>query len=322
MVGSSSFRWAPGQGPDPEALRRMADAFPKPKKPMGEAWFLAPKREMYPDLLGDLDDLNDDQIYRPLQQIASGPSCFGQLDEWTDWYHYLLPRVMRRDWGSTLHHPMEVVISGFMGQHPENGQRFPYPEFGADALCTLGRCIMSPVCWPDGLLDASNCLMKFRRADGTVGWYDADGLLSASLFFCLKYLPETEVGPWFGSVIAIPNPYWRAQIIVWLIGANPILTDAISQPDKFAETGPNRVGWDWSYALHGNYTGNFDPPIRLSPFIPDENRHALLRAIQGINLTEFLEEWQTDPQLHELAAETAGMPDHYLELYGGRSTLG
>jgi len=300
----------------------MCREFPKPKTPMGEAWFLAPKREMYPELLGDLDCLTDEQIYRPLQQIASGPSCFGQLDEWTEWFHYLLPRVIRRHWGSTVYHPMEVVISGFMAQHPENGRRFPYPELGADSLRTLGRCIMSPACWPDGLLDATDCLKKYRRVDGTVGWYDCDGLLSASLFFCLKYLPESDIEPWFESVMTIPNPYWKVQIVVWLIGANSILTGDIGQPDKFPETGPNHIGWDWSYALDGNYTGNFDPPIRLSPFISDENREAFLRAIQGTNLTEFLEEWQTDPQLEELAAETAGMPDRFLELYGSHSAIG
>ena len=46
---------------------------------MGEAWFLAPKREMYPELLGDLDCLTDEQIYRPLQQIATEENAFQRL---------------------------------------------------------------------------------------------------------------------------------------------------------------------------------------------------------------------------------------------------
>src|SRR5690349_11076669 len=138
------FLWIPGIGPDSAALDRMTRTFPKPKKPMGEAWFLAPQRQMYPELLENLDSLTDEQIDRPLEEIAAGPTSFGQRDEWTDWYHYLLPRVMQRRWGPTIWHPMEVVISAFMTQHPEGGQRFPYPEFGADALRTLGTCIMSP----------------------------------------------------------------------------------------------------------------------------------------------------------------------------------
>jgi hypothetical protein len=175
---------------------------------------------------------------------------------------------------------------------------------------------MSRDCWPDGALHATKCLGKYRSVNGTMGWYDADGLLSASLFFCLKYLSEDEVGPWFESLIAIPNPYWTVQILVWLIGAHPMLTGAVGQPSEFPEEGPYRIGWDWSHTLSGNYTGNFDPPIRLSPFLPEPNRNAVLAVVRRNDLTEFLENWQTDPDLEELAAETAGAPDRFVELYG------
>ena len=40
-VGSPSFgfRWTLGEGPNPDALRRLADRSPEPREPMGEAWF-------------------------------------------------------------------------------------------------------------------------------------------------------------------------------------------------------------------------------------------------------------------------------------------
>ena len=64
---SPSYLWIPELGPDPAALDRMARAFPKPPTPMGEAWFMGNEREMYPQLLGDLDALPDDDIERPLE---------------------------------------------------------------------------------------------------------------------------------------------------------------------------------------------------------------------------------------------------------------
>lgn len=312
----SSFLWLPGQGPHQAALGRMDEAFPKPKKPMGEAWFLAHERKMYPELLGDLQPISDDTILDALRDTA-GPSCFGPRDEWTEWHHYLLPRLIQRTWTPPLlDDPVELIISAFVAQHPDSGGEMPYPEFTNDILLTLGRAIMSPHRWLGGVLHATQCLNKSPGWNGIFGWYDAEGLLSASLFLCLKYLPDEKVAAWFKSVIAIPNPYWMAQIVVWLIGAHPILTGVIEQPSQFPEDGPYRVGWDWSHALDGHYTGDFDPPIRRIPFLSKQSRNALLGVIDRSDFNEFIENWQTDPDLEGLRAETTGAPERFLELYG------
>lgn len=313
---SSSFLWVPGNGPDPAALDRMTAAFPKPKKPMGEAWFMAPEREMYPELLGDLASLSDDQLERPLREIATGPPCFGQLDEWTEWYHYLLPRLLRRRWGRYLHHPVEVLITGFISQHPDSVGKLPYPDFRTDALGTLGKYIMSVDCWPSDELDVPRCFNKWRGPSGICGWYKAEGLLSASLFLCAKYLPSELVAPWFESVIAIPNKYWTAQIITWLTGAYAILSDEIGQPGDFPEHGAFGVGWEWSHVLKGNYSGSFDPPIRLVQFLPVENRTAVLEVAHRMETAEFFEELLTDPEMEDVVSETAGMQERFQSLYG------
>lgn len=85
---------------------------------MGEAWFMGTEREMYPQLLGDLDALPDEDIARPLEEIASGSSSFGAFEEWIEWYHYLLPRLILRQWVPTYYHPAELLITAFMAQHP------------------------------------------------------------------------------------------------------------------------------------------------------------------------------------------------------------
>jgi len=295
----------------------MAAAFPKPRKPMGEAWFMAPERQMYPELLGDLDALTDEQLDRPMEEVAIGPTSFGQLPEWTEWYHYLLPRLLQRPWRAVLHHPVEVLVTGFMTQHPDTTGDWPYGGFQSAALATLGQYIMSAPFWIDDEA-APRCFTKWEGPTGICGWYRADGLLSGSLFFCLKYLAADQVRPWFQSVSAIPNKYWKAQLITWLVGAHPILTGEIDQPAQFPEEGTFGVTWEWSHTLSGNYSGDFEPPIQSIPFLAPENKAAILDVARKMDTDEFFEELLTDPELEAVAAETAGLPELFGQLYQDR----
>ncbi len=277
---------------------------------------MAPEREMYPELLGDLDGLNDDQLERPMEEMAIGPSSFGQLPEWTEWYHYLLPRLLQRRWRAVLHHPVEVLVTGFITQHPDLSGNWPYPDFRTDALTTLGQYIMAPVFWPPGEA-VPRCVNKRRATSGVCGWNHADGLLSASLFFCAKYLDASQVRPWFRSVAAIPNKYWQAQLITWLVGAHPILTGQIEQPAQYPEVGSFGITWEWSHVLKGNYCGEHVPPIETVAFLLPENRAAIVEVAREMDTDEFFEELLTDPQLGSVAAETAGLPERFLQLYRG-----
>jgi hypothetical protein len=280
----------------------MAEAFPKPKKPMGEAWFLG-ERRMFPELLGNLEELANEQIWDPLDELASGPGSFGQQDEWTEWYHYLLPRLLTRDWHSA-YDPAGLLITCFVAQHPDSDGRFAYPGFRRDALATLGQYHMSPSFWSGGVVDIERCLHKYETVAGTREWYNCGGSLSASLLFCLKYLPAEDVRPWFESVVAIKDPHWIQQVVVWLIGVHPLLTCQIDQPADFSENGPYRVSWDWSHALKGNYSGDHREPVTQVPFLTRANCETLLAVVKNWDGSEFLEELLTDPELESVAAET------------------
>src|SRR4051794_10800433 len=129
---SPSCLWTPGQGPDRAALDRLARAFPKPATPMGEAWFMGDVRKMYPQLRGDLDALPDEVIERSLVEIATGTSSFGPFEEWIAWYHYLLPRLVEREWKPTYYQRAEVLITAFMAQHPASEGGLPYRDFRND----------------------------------------------------------------------------------------------------------------------------------------------------------------------------------------------
>lgn len=276
---------------------------------------MAPEREMYPQLLGELDELQDGEIVRALEEIASGTTNFGRYQEWVEWYQYLLPRLIERRWSRSYYNQAELLFTAFMAQYPDADGDMPYPQFLADALATLGRYIMSPEFWPRGQLDAVRCLSKWRGPTGIAGWFDAGGLLSASLFFCLKYLPTTAVEQWFHSVIAIPNRYWQVQVLTWLVGAHSILTNEINQPDEFPEASSFNVTWSWSHVLEGNYRDAFEQPIPSVPFLPDQNRAIVLQIACGWEVESFLVDFMTDPETQPVASEIIGMPERFFELY-------
>ncbi len=191
----------------------------------------------------------------------------------------------------------------------------PYPEFLLDALATLGRYITSPEFWPAGELDAVSCLSKWTGPTGIAGWFDAGGLLSASLFFCIKYLPPSSVEPWFRSVIAVLDRYWQVQVLTWLIGAHPILANDIRQPSELPEITSTAVNWSWSHALTGDYRDVFEHPVASVPFLPEQNREIVLRIARCWEVEGFLEDFMTDPETQAVASELTGMPERFFKLY-------
>lgn len=315
MVQGPLFQWIPTNGPDRRALNRMMRAFPMPKVSMGEAWFMSEQRKMYPELTADLDALPDDDIIRPLEEIASGNTCFGPLEEWTDWFHYLLPRLMDRKWKTTYYQPAENMFTAFMAEHPQPDTRLPYPGFRDDALATLGSYIMSPHFWPDGQLDVANCLCKWVWPSGAAGWDRAGHLLSASLFFCIKYLPHNAIEPWLRSVLAIPNRYWQLQLATWLVGAHPILTGEIEQPCEFPELDRWDISWAYSHIFRGQYDGTYDPDSLAVPFLPAENRVAILNIARTINFEALFEDVWTDPVMSVVTWEIEALPDMFRQLF-------
>ncbi len=310
-----STLWVPGRGPDAAAVARMERAFPKPGRPMGEAWFMSPKRRMYPLLLGDLDAVDDGEIASALEQVATGTSSFGPHEEWTAWFHHLLPRLVARDRTLGSYSGLEVLFTAFMAQHPSGNGPWPYPEFRADALATLGRLAMAQHLWPGGRPDAAACLGKWETPSGLFGWYRAGGLLSASLFFCAKYLPAGDVPDWFGSVLAIGERRWTTQVLTWLVGAHAILAGETVWPSALSHADVFAVDWDWSHVLRGVLPGVVPPAGGPPPFLPAANRAAILRAARLFDAEAFFEDLLTDPELEVVAAEAAGLPERFADLY-------
>ena len=231
----NQFLWTPGDGVDPAALERLRTHFRRPSDPMGEAWFMGDVRKMYPELLGDLGEVSTYDLKKPLIEIASGTGSFGPTGEWNTWYHYLLGALLPRGHEAHVSYLLESLLTGFMAIYPNGVYREPYKGFHEDALLTLGRSIMDSECWNGSDIAIGKVLRRSNNNPNQVWvWWNASGDLSASLFFCMKYLPDVAVEPWLRSVLDIPSPHWRAQVMVWFVGAHELLNSAVRWPSEFA----------------------------------------------------------------------------------------
>jgi hypothetical protein len=311
------FLWVPGEGYDEAALGRLQNAFPRPTEPMGEAWFMSAERRMFSELCGDLRDVPEDCLGEALTEIGSGTAAFGPQEEWRAWFHYLLPRLVPRSHETTVFALLELLVTAFITQYPGGLEEEPYRGFRSDVLNTLGRCTMDGMCWPQGVLDVAMCLNKYyvgRR--GLWFWGDASRPLSASMFFCLKYLQKVEIKPWMSSVLRIDDRYWRAQVMIWLLGAHKILSGSMRQPSEFLLSDHPSIHWEWSHCLSGNYTGIHDGKVEYVEFIPAENRHVALEVTTAYFtepvFLEWLKSFSADPALE---AELADKPYQFFKLY-------
>jgi len=224
------FVWRPGEGYDAQALARIRRAFPRPAEPMGEAWFMGEKRRFFTELAGNLDDLVVGAFDGPLSEIAGGFSRFGAREEWRLWLHHLLGPLIPRSHEFYTDYLLERLISTFMSLYPLAVEPESYPGFRDD---TLGRCMMDRACWSKGEIVLGTALHSFNPRTGLWRWFDASGDFSASMFFRLKFLRAEEIEPWLRSALAIACPHWRAQLLVWFVGAHEMLVGRTANPACF-----------------------------------------------------------------------------------------
>lgn len=312
------FLWTPGNGVDPLALGRLRAHFPRPAEPMGEAWFMGDERRMFRELLGNLDEITTRDLQEPLAEIATGTSSIGPMEEWTDWYHYLLGALLPRNHESFVSYLLESLLTGFMAIYPKGIYREPYEGFREDVFLTLGRCMMDSMCWNGSDIAIGKVLRQSNNNPNHVWvWWDASGDFAASMFFCLKYLPESSVESWLRSVFDIPSPHWRAQVIVWLVGAHGILNDVMRWPSEFSMEARLYIGWEWSHCLKVEMAARDDsdaPP--MSTFIPEAARTSALNVVRSyFTEDQFLEWLDCISTIPYLESELAEIPSTFETLY-------
>ncbi|WP_337266737.1 hypothetical protein [Oryzifoliimicrobium ureilyticus] len=310
VLNNEDVLWRPGRGPDLAALARMCSAFPRPEEPMGEAWFMGETRHMFTNLMNDIDVLSVKDVEKPLEEIASGTASFGQSAEWRDWFLYLLPRLVPRANEQYVSSLNELLVTALMSQYPSGTIAPAYPTFQEDVLITLGRTIMDQSCWQDGRVVLGRLLHRHNRwQNGRWGWDRTSGDFSAGMFFYLKYLPTDYIQAWIESVLEIDCPYWRAQVVVWFVGAFDVLMGEFHQPSDFPDS--SDVQWNWSFCLRGADTSS-----GLTRYFPEENCLTVLQSLAAKIDPENFQQWIAGFAIEsDLKAELKDLPDCFRELY-------
>jgi hypothetical protein len=314
-----TFVWQPSLGMDDVALDRLRRHFPKPRLPMGEAWFMGEERRFFQNLMGDISTLSAWDLREALEEIASGTSSFGPRNEWTDWYHYLLGQSIPRSQDiAVVFSLLEVLVSGFIALHPHGLNNAPYPEFRHDVLVTLGRSLMAPQCWTGDDIVVGESLHRSNNNPAQIWrWYDASGDFSASVFFCLKYLPTESVQSWLQSVLAISSPHWRAQVLVWLVGAHDLLLGKILWPSEFPEDARPAINWDWSHCLKPALIAeNAEAGPASVPLLSQATRALVVDTVRAYFSADVFLDWlDSISGISYLTDELAEIPTRFETMY-------
>jgi hypothetical protein len=305
------YKWIPCSGPSAEAIERMRVYFRKPSQPMGEAWFMSTERYQFTELSEKpLAEVDMYELQRCLFEIASGTSSFGHRAEWDEWFRFLLPDLILQ--GHKTHafdFLLEETITAFMVLFWDelDGE---YEGFRDDVLDSLGLCLMKKELWGNcerepGEVNYPYSLFTAWEDSETgelelAGWNagQANEILSASLFFCLKYIPAEEIPSWVESFTSIEDPYFRAALAVWLLGAYEVMKDAPAKPKGIEKSNP-RIEWHSSFLLASS-SKDERPTNDWRNFLPPENCAAFLREIHRRLTPEVLLKWADEFSADEL----------------------
>jgi hypothetical protein len=305
------FVWKPGAGVDANALARLQLQFKCPPRAMGEAWFMGETRRMFPELMSDLRLFPVRDLQEPLEEMASGTTCFGPSAEWNEWFHYLLGQLVPRSHEHFVSYLLESLATALFTQYPEEIGDGRYPGFRMDVLETLGRSIMDAECWNSDDIAIGKVLRRSNNNPNKIWmWWSASGDFSASMFLCLKYLPHELVSDWLVSALSISSPHWRAQMMVWLVGSHKLLTGQVNWPSDFGPEEYPDVRWEGYQWLSAKLARNG------GTFLSKAASEAALTTVHGYFSADVYSAWhQSIAGVSYLDSELGDIPSMFATLY-------
>jgi hypothetical protein len=305
-----NYQWIPGCGPSATSLKRMRERIKKPDEPMGEAWFMSRERRLYSEMMEqDPLTLSSSYLGRVLEEIASGTKCFGHLEEWDQWFQFLLPALIERSHESWV---LEDTLATFFNVF-DNGITEIYDGFRDDVINSLSLCLMKSELWFDWVDEVTK--MKTRRPRFlfdfgiTRGWnfQKTSAEVSISLFFCLKYLRPEEIAGWVKSLAAINDPFWQAHLLVWLVGFNDFINLPSTTWQRLKKAAPN-ISW--------GYADPIEPASDKRDFLPEVNVQAFLDKVRQEINSETLFRWIDSFSHRPILKETLwDIPDIYFDKF-------
>ncbi|MGJ0508798.1 MAG: hypothetical protein ACR652_17055 [Methylocystis sp.] len=304
------FCWRPRHGPDAAALSRLRAHSPRPQAPLEDAWFLAgapapvaavDRWMSYWEVRDALYDLSRNAAHGAARPLAR------------DWFHFLLAQeIPGAQFGSVLSPLVEALATSFFILYPLGTEDEPYDGFFRDCLLTLGRVVMGRDGWsPSGALIRGAVLRRRWRLGAGWGWERPAGDLSASMFFCLKYLPPAKIDPWLRSALEIEDSCWRAQLVAWFVSARGVLDGTIRQPADLPHDDERPLFWTDSNLISVDVIDGDG-----APFLPVARRLAARAALAAyfddISFTDWAGGVLGDG---ELAAALGELPWRFRELF-------
>lgn len=221
-----SITWRiPGEQPDPVAIRRMRQHFPKPDELMPVAWFMG-EIAFYESLAMESPQaLEAREICDALNDIAGGIFCFPKVKYvpiWIAWFKYLLPDLLLRanepenldDYNLWI---LVKTITAVFNVYPRQITD-DYPGFRNDLVSLLGTRAIPPKLArerTDPGDESSPLFTDIWDRSYTIENYGLGSLveIDSLILFCIKYLTVAEINDWAASLFQIDGPQWHLQLI-------------------------------------------------------------------------------------------------------------
>lgn len=229
-----------------------------------------------------------DEVEKALAESASGPVCFGHMQEWSDWFPYLLHASIGHvgRW-----HPVSVfegLVTNMMVHCPDRDACRHGEDFVEDALLTVGRLPMDARFWAGGRMIEGSAFQPVQR--WPVGTVVADGGdLHAAFWLMAKYLSPDRLEEWLRSVMAIEDPAWGCGVLSWLACAEPVFEEPARWPGS---RGDMPGFWISAHLLEGGIaSGVDDTNLDCGPFLDPARAVALLSAVSRTLDPQRLDAW-------------------------------
>ncbi len=306
-----NYQWIPGRGPLAPSLKRMREQIKRPDQPMGEAWFISEERFLYVEMMEqDPLKLSDRYLQGVLWEIASGTKSFGHLEEWDQWFQFLLPALIERSHEGW--HFLEDAMTTFFNIF-DNGVTEIYDGFRDDVISSLSLCLMKGELWSDWVDELTK--LKTRRPDFLANgamphnWNcrETNPEVSVSMFFCMKYLRPEEITSWVKSLVGINDPFWRAHLLVWLVGFDDFMKKSPATKQRIKKALPV-IRWQHDFLT--------EPASNEIDFLPEANVRAFFDNVRQEIDSEVLFHWiDSFSQRPALQDTLWDVPDIYFDKF-------
>lgn len=301
------FQWIPATEPDPQAIERMFKHFPKPGKPMLDPWTIGGLHYHTLAFEESAQTLKLDLLVDLIDDISEGITTIGFYNDYKDRFLYILPHTILRSHEGRLEPILTNLITTFFNIY-RDGLTEEYDGFRQDTLNTLAKALMKSEFW----YADNDFQIEVWELTAPVYNYEASKTLSATMFLCLKILNPAEITSWTASLLAIPGPKWRINLIKWLINVDKFF-EAKFEPGKTIENYLDEYGIRWHAAVF-----LFRPKASLNEFIPKSNfelfRSALFQKLTPEVFLQWVEEISGDAALKNEFSIT-GLPDIFFDRF-------